>query len=61
MYRTIGGVRCVHGLASAIARSLSSYRVIGILWVLGTLLALPPLLGWSYYEPEANAMTYVKL
>ena len=61
MYRTTGGEGCVHGLASVIARSLSSYAIIGILWILGLLLALPPLLGWSYYEPEVNGMRYVNL
>ena len=59
LYSTVGMESCVYPLVEGIAKALSSYVIIGIIWILGLLLALPPLLGWSYFVPEANGIRYV--
>ena len=46
-------------LVDGIAKFLTSYTIVVIIWILGLLLALPPLLGWSYYLPETNGIRYV--
>ena len=37
---------------------ISSYSAITITWILALSLAIPPLLGWSHYEPEISGMRY---
>ena len=54
MYSSSGTSYCIQTTAGEMAKRLSSYTVIAIIWMLGLSLALPPLLGWSYYAPEAG-------
>ena len=50
---------CQRAFLGAIADRLSSYTVIGIVWILSLSIALPPLFGWSYYAPEDNGIRWV--
>ena len=43
-------------LIKTFAIYLSSSKVIVLTWVMAFSLALAPLLGWSYYEPEPNGL-----
>ena len=39
-----------------IAKRISSYVMITIIWIIGFAITLPPLFGWSYYAPEDNGI-----
>ena len=39
----------------------SSNYSIAVTWLLALHLAIPPLLGWSYYSPELSGMRYIFL
>jgi hypothetical protein len=47
---------CQRGFIGGIAQRLSSYMIITFIWILGLLITLPPLFGWSYYAPEDSGM-----
>ena len=59
MYRTYGTAPYfVEMILNTISIRLGSYSVIGLTWAIALSLALPPLLGWSYYVPEPNGIRY---
>lgn len=35
----------------------SSYMVIPLVWILSAAIAVPPLLGWSYFTPESSGIS----
>ena len=60
MYSTTGDrsgfiFNCMKGLSPY----LSCNKVISITWALGLAMAIPPLIGWSYYSPEPNGIRYI--
>ena len=44
------------GMVHGIAKRLTSYRSIALIWMMVLSLTLPPLFGWSEYVPEGNGM-----
>ena len=57
MFSNSGNAEDWHRLfLGCIAKRLSSYIMITIIWMIGLALTLPPLLGWSYYAPEENGL-----
>ena len=42
-----------------ISLQLNARRVISITWMMGLVVAVPPLVGWSHYAPEPNGLGYV--
>ena len=48
----------IHDLIKQISLHLNSIHIIILTWVLGLSIALPPLLGWSYYYVEPNGLRY---
>ena len=59
MYRTFGKAPYfVEVILNTISLRLGSYSVICLTWAFALSLALPPLLGWSYYVPEPNGIRH---
>lgn len=59
MHRTFGtSPYFVEVVLNTISLRLGSYSVICLTWGCALALALPPLLGWSYYLPESNGIRY---
>ena len=57
MYNSVGrNVGYVKDLLQVFSTHLKSWTVISITWVLALSLALAPVFGWSYYEPESNGL-----
>ena len=57
MYNSVGrNVGYVKDLLQVFSTHFKSWTVISITWVLALSLALAPVLGWSYYEPESNGL-----
>ena len=57
MYNSVGrNVGYVKDLLQVFSTHLKSWTVISITWVLALSLALAPIFGWSYYEPESNGI-----
>ena len=57
MYNSVGrNVGYVKDLLQVFSTHLKSWTVISITWVLALSLALAPIFGWSYYEPESNGL-----
>ena len=60
MYNSIGGsTGDIKKMLKAFSCHLSSNIVITLTWTMALSLALAPLLGWSYYEPESNGLRQV--
>ena len=60
MHRTVGsGPVWLDIILSTISLHLNSYSVVILTWISALALALPPLLGWSYYAPESNGIRLV--
>ena len=57
MYNCVGGSN--NFLLKFFAIHFSSIKAIAFTWVMAFSLALAPLLGWSYYEPESNGIRYI--
>ena len=57
IYRTLGdSSHYVQIVFNTISLRINSYGVIVMTWMIAAALALPPLVGWSYYAPESNGI-----
>ena len=57
MHRTFGAApHYVEIVLNTISIRMGSYSVIGFTWISALALALPPVMGWSYYAPESNGI-----
>ena len=57
MYSTVGQrSEMMFGVLNGIASHLSTAKIIGITWTWALSVALPPLLGWSYYAPDPSGL-----
>ena len=56
MYSPTSDVSMTMNVLRKISIYLTPYKVIGLTWFLGLLMASPPLLGWAYYGPEPSGL-----
>ena len=56
MFSPTSEVSLIMNVLRKIADRLTTNKVIGIVWLLGLMMAFPPLFGWSYYGPEPNGL-----
>ena len=54
-----GSSNAMTDLLKVFANFFSSSYVIVLTWAMALSLALSPLLGWSYYEPESSGLRYI--
>ena len=55
---TVARPGVIHDLIKQVSLHLNSIHIIILTWLLGLSIALPPLLGWSYYTVEPNGLRY---
>ena len=57
MYNSVGGsFSSMRDYLKVFSIHFSSNNAIILTWMMALSLALAPLLGWSYYEPESNGL-----
>ena len=54
-----GSSNVITDLLKVFANFFSSSYVIATTWAMALSLALSPLIGWSYYEPESSGLRYI--
>ena len=57
MYENIGSHSgSFFNICRGISMYLSPWKTVMITWVMGSAIAIPPLIGWGHYAPEPNGL-----
>ena len=57
MYESIGNHDGkLFDICKVISRRLSPCKAVMITWILGSMIAIPPLIGFGYYAPEPSGL-----